>query len=670
MTRLRARGAPHGTRSPRVLLGALAAATVACAGLVAAVALSARAGGEPAARPAMSLVVRTAPHLGEPAAAGPLAERLASHGVRRVWVQVKQDENDEVPSGTLFYDSRLAPVAPGYEDGRLGAFLDALAGRGVEPVGWMPVLHDEQAAHAHPEWRSQRILSDGSLKTDASWLCPFHPEVARHQAAIAREVVTKLPKLRGLYLDFIRYDDDYSCAGPAMLAELERRTGWRAQHGRALKPLDIRRAGDAQDALWRAWTDLRAEKIVAVVRQIRAAVHDVRPGLTVGAFVLPFSSQNYEQSTEAGQDLGRMARGGLDEIVLMGYWDDWDKDPAWARASVEAARRQIGGAARVGLVLDGDMAVRRTRLTLEAAGPWAQRASWFHFSNWTDRELRRLERAVDGHRSEGRMVRPGHVSVVLRVDTEPDDKPSYASVRPAMVDALVRLFADEGVRATFITVGRLAERQTAAIARAAAAGHEIGSHSYDHEQLDALPAPAQLTAVDRGLATLRRLGHDVHGFGAPRNSITPESRDRLIEWNLEYDGSDAYDPLRSLVDVRYEAHSRDPSRRIVVLPFIMPNDWDARYVAGLSARDTLAAWKQRLDRVVQIGEPVFVLDVHQWAISRPADREALRGFIRYAKRCADCRIETLREAARHARGVLDRYEPPAATSGAGPTRQP
>ncbi len=232
-----------------------------------------------------------------------------------------------------------------------------------------------------------------------------------------------------------------------------------------------------------------------------------------------------------------------------------------------------------------------------------------------------------------------------------------------MIDDLVDMFAEEDVRATFITVGRLAELQTGAVTRAAAAGHEIGSHSYDHEQLDSLSGDAQIAAVDRGLATLGSLGISVHGFGAPRNSITGEARDRLMDWNLEYDGSAAYDPLRSLLDVHYEGHSGGADNRILVVPFVIPNDWDARYAGSLSADEMLAAWTRRLDAVVAVGEPVFVLDVHQWAASLPENLAALRSFIRYAKACDVCRVETLREGARNARAVLDRYELPGTTSG-------
>lgn len=660
-------------RPRRVLLGALGAMValgvfLTMAGLVTFAAGSgvpgARAGSSvPEGRKGLGLVLRTSQHLQRPGDAIPLVERLVARGVNRAWVQVKQDENDEFRSGTLFYPSRIAPVAPGHGDGRLGAFIGALATRGIEPLAWMPVLHDAQAAAAHPDWRSQRITRDGRLVVQKDWLCPFDPAVQRHQASIAREVVARFPKLQGLYLDFIRYDDDYSCACPECLAELEARTSWRERKGRALLPRDIRNAGAAQNSLWTAWNDLRAEKIVDTINTIRDAVEEVRPDFRIGAFALPFSSQGYEVNTESGQDVERMARAGLDEIVLMGYWDDWDRDPAWVRKGLDAAARLVDGEADLTVVLDGDMGVRRTRRTLEALGPWAPAASWFNYGNWSEHEFRRLARAIDGHRREGPMPRPDHVSVVIRVDTEPDYRPSYKTVHPKMIDTLVEMFAEEKVTATFMTVGKLAQLQTAAVKRAAAAGHEIGSHANDHEQLDSLPVEQQVAAVDGGLAVLDRLGFEVHGFGAPRNSITEESRDRLMDWNLEYDGSDAYDPMRSLVDVRYESYSEGLDNRILVIPFVMPNEWDARYVGTMSANEMVDAWTRRLDKVVESGEPVFVLDVHQWAISKPDNLEALRSFIRYAKACAECRIETLRDAARHARSVLDRYELPGTTSG-------
>jgi peptidoglycan/xylan/chitin deacetylase (PgdA/CDA1 family)/uncharacterized lipoprotein YddW (UPF0748 family) len=611
----------------------------------------------------LSIVVRTPLHLTSDESIEALVKRFAERGVQRVWVQMKQDETDEFIAGSLFYPSDRAPVAAGFEDNRLGRFIEALAAHDIEPLAWLPVLHDRRAWEMHPDWRAVTIAEDGKTVVQEDWLCPNHPEVAQYQAEIAREVVQRFPALKGLYLDFIRYDDDFSCACPLCLAELAERANWQERMGRPLEPGDLRRAAEKDSRLWQTWIGMRAEKIVSVVDTIRDAVDEARPDFHMGAFVLPFSSDYYELNTQSGQDLERMSQAGLDEIVLMAYWDDWELSPWWVRRSLETADELVGDNADLSFVLDGDMGVRRTRLTLEALGDWASDASWFHYGHWSDSEFDRLQRAVDGFYHEGPMPKPDQVSVVIRIDTEPDYQPSYDAVKPEMIETLLKLFAEEKVQATFITVGKLAELQPDILRQAVEQGHEIGSHAYNHEQIDSLALDKQIAAVDHGLDALSDLGFQVYGFGAPRNSITDEARDRLMEWNLEYDGSAAYDPLTSFMDVQYVGHSQGKQARILVLPFIMPNDWDARYEAGISAPEMLKAWQQRLDRVIELGEPVFVLDIHQWSASQPDNLTALRDFIHYVKSRPECRLVTLREAARHAREVLDRYELPAPTSG-------
>lgn len=605
----------------------------------------------------LSIVVRTSHQALDAGAGAQTAQRFAEHGVTRAYVQVKQDEAEQSAVGTVFFPSHTAPVAAGYEDGRLVAFTTALAGAGVAPVAWLPVLHDTEAAKAHPDWQSQRVTEDGKLVDEPGWLCPFDPAVAQYEAAIAREAVRTLRGVTGITLDSIRYEGDFSCAGPSGLAALEERTG------QAVTPADLRRAYDTRSPVWRAWIDLRAEKMAELVATIRMAVHEARPDLPVGAFVVPFTAMGYDRDTRSGQDLTRLARTGLDEIVLLGYWSAFGHTPEWLRERLDGAAGLVGGKVGVGVVLDGEMGVRTTRLTLDALGPWAVRASYLNGGAWSDETFARVRRAVDGHR-DGPMPRPDHISVVIRIDTEPDADGRYDTVHPEMIDAIVDLLGTEGVHATFMTVGALARRQPEALRRAAAAGHEIGSHTEEHEQLDALPVEDQITTVTQGLASLQALGFRVYGFGAPRNSITSAVRDLLMDRNLEYDGSAAYDPLESLLDVRYVPHSGGRDVRIVVVPFIVPNDWDALHIAGKSPDEMLAGWKARLDHVVDRGEPVFVLDVHQWLISSPPNLAALRGFIQYAKRCGVCRIETLRDAARNARSVLDRHELAGPTSGA------
>ena len=51
-------------------------------------------------------------------------------------------------------------------------------------------------------------------------------------------------------------------------------------------------------------------------------------------------------------------------------------------------------------------------------------------------------------------------------------------------DRLLSLFADFGVKATFFTLGWVAERYKSLILRIAKEGHELASHGYDHTRAD------------------------------------------------------------------------------------------------------------------------------------------------------------------------------------------
>ena len=169
--------------------------------------------------------------------------------------------------------------------------------------------------------------------------------------------------------------------------------------------------------------------------------------------------------------------------------------------------------------------------------------------------------------------------------------------------------------------------------------------------------------IDRSFAVFREHGIPVAGFGAPRNSITEAGRQRLISLGAEYDGSAAYDPEVTSHDAQIVRSDDDSNRDIVVVPFLMPNDYDARFIDKLSAEQMLAAWKRKLLAVRAAGQSVAVLDIHQWLASQPENLAAVREFIRFAKSQPECRVVTLREAARHARQEIDRVES-ATTAGA------
>ena len=108
-----------------------------------------------------------------------------------------------------------------------------------------------------------------------------------------------------------------------------------------------------------------------------------------------------------------------------------------------------------------------------------------------------------------------------------DDWPSLEQRVERNTDRVLALFADAGVRATFFTLGWVAERNPALIHRIAAAGHEIASHGWDHARV------FTLTLEDIS-------GVAVTGYRAPSFSIdarTPWAHAVLAEAGYAYSSS-------------------------------------------------------------------------------------------------------------------------------------
>lgn len=108
-------------------------------------------------------------------------------------------------------------------------------------------------------------------------------------------------------------------------------------------------------------------------------------------------------------------------------------------------------------------------------------------------------------------------------------------------DALLELFARHNVRGTFFFLGWVAERFPDLVRRTAAAGHEVGCHSYWHR------AVFRLSPEEFREDTLRAkdiiesaIGAPIHGYRAPSFSITPPAYwafDILAELGFSYDSS-------------------------------------------------------------------------------------------------------------------------------------
>lgn len=117
-------------------------------------------------------------------------------------------------------------------------------------------------------------------------------------------------------------------------------------------------------------------------------------------------------------------------------------------------------------------------------------------------------------------------------------------------ERLLEMFATRGVRATFFVLGWVAERHPALVRRLAEAGHEIGSHGYDHTRVVNLDRAGFRADVTRTKALLEDAsGVAVRGYRAPSFSI---GSDNL--WALEVLHEAGHEYSSSIYPVRHDLY--------------------------------------------------------------------------------------------------------------------
>lgn len=108
-------------------------------------------------------------------------------------------------------------------------------------------------------------------------------------------------------------------------------------------------------------------------------------------------------------------------------------------------------------------------------------------------------------------------------------------------DAVMALFAAAGVKATFFTLGWIAERYPELIRRIADEGHEVASHGWDHTRVFTMTPEAFADDLRRARAAIEdAAGKGVTGYRAPSFSIdvrTPWAHAVLADAGYIYSSS-------------------------------------------------------------------------------------------------------------------------------------
>lgn len=127
----------------------------------------------------------------------------------------------------------------------------------------------------------------------------------------------------------------------------------------------------------------------------------------------------------------------------------------------------------------------------------------------------------------------------------------------ANVERILELFDRHAVKATFFTLGWVAERQPGLVRRIVAEGHELASHGWEHVRVNTQQPAAFREDVLRTKALLEDLGGvPVHGYRAASYSI---GRDNL--WALDELADAGYRYSSSIAPIRYDLYGMPEAPR-------------------------------------------------------------------------------------------------------------
>jgi len=106
------------------------------------------------------------------------------------------------------------------------------------------------------------------------------------------------------------------------------------------------------------------------------------------------------------------------------------------------------------------------------------------------------------------------------------------------VELILDILAASGTKATFFTLGWVAERVPGLVKKIHSAGHEVASHGYGHDLIYNLTEDQFREDVTRSKKLLEDItGQPVIGYRAPNFSITDWAIDILRETGFKYDSS-------------------------------------------------------------------------------------------------------------------------------------
>jgi polysaccharide deacetylase family protein (PEP-CTERM system associated) len=232
-------------------------------------------------------------------------------------------------------------------------------------------------------------------------------------------------------------------------------------------------------------------------------------------------------------------------------------------------------------------------------------------------------------------------------------------------DAVLALFDEAGVKATFFTLGWVAARHPALVRRIAEAGHEVASHGWDHRRVHTLDAKAFRADLVQARAAIEdAAGTEVRGYRAPSFSI-----DHRTPWAHEALAAEGYAYSSSVAPIRHDHYGWPGAPRfawrpvdgsnLVELPVTTFELGGRRYAAGGGGFFRLmpyAVSNWAVARVNRREERPAIFYFHPWEIDPGQPRvpgAPLKSNLRHYTNLSGMRPKLLKLFRAHAWGRTD-----------------
>jgi polysaccharide deacetylase family protein (PEP-CTERM system associated) len=125
------------------------------------------------------------------------------------------------------------------------------------------------------------------------------------------------------------------------------------------------------------------------------------------------------------------------------------------------------------------------------------------------------------------------------------------------IDRVLALLGGRGVKATFFTLGWIAERHPQVVRRIVDGGHELASHGYGHQRASELSPSQFADDIGRAKKILEDIaGHEVRGYRAPSFSIGARNL-----WAFDAIAAAGYRYSSSIYPIRHDHYGMPDSPR-------------------------------------------------------------------------------------------------------------